>query len=856
MNDYYPHMAPRFGNANHTLTPRRTRLGMAIVLAAGMVGGGPAWAEGQQARGGTLEEVVVTARRRSEVATDVPMAITAMSSEYLADQGVTSVEILNDKVPGLNVSQGTTGPNLPLVSLRGQRPSEVLLTMDPAVPMYFADVVLTPVHGSNLAMYDLADVQVLKGPQGTLFGRNSTGGVVLLTPKAPEQEFGGFIKGTLGNYDLYKVEGGVSLPVNDVLSFRIAGQKTERDGYQSIVDNGIPAGEVGSTAGLACDDCLWDEDSEGIRVLMSVDTGDFRNLTTVSYDKNDSIGKAQVITDFNDSSQLGALYSGVFNGALGSFPLTPNAPSYTRIDDTLKRSQNRSVHDVEADFIPRDEVENTFFANSTEFDVSDDLTVKNIFGYRKVETLSSLDNDGTALPLFGAISVDSATLPAGTSVPSAKTISGEQFSNEIQLLGSAFDERLQWLGGVYYYKMQASERFLSSNFGRNPDFDNVAFTGVTPIDTVIAFGRFGLYQSSSNADVENTAYAVFGEATYDFTDDLSVTLGLRQSWDKRELTSRNVGLVGSPALPPGCVVLDSDDNPVGPDCARTEDETYSSPTWRIAANYALAETQSVYGSISTGYRTGGFQTRAKNNITFEPFDEETVLVYEIGHKADWELGWLGNARTSAAYYYQDYDDIQKTQSISNASGGLETVIQNAGKAVVQGVDLDVTVAPTENFSMTMGYAYIDAYYKEWETELFDNKDSPFVYIPEHSVFASANYTLPLDAALGDITLIAGVYYQSKVDTFQQYQHLNVLVPDPAEAAEAKENSIIPSYTLWNFRLNWRSVMGSDFDFSAYVNNAFDKEYAVGSTPVIDSLGLDTKSYGPPRTFGASLQWNF
>lgn len=810
--------------------------------------------QAQQAQGGVLEEVVVTVRRRSEMATNVPMAIKAMTPEFIEDQGITTIENLNEVVPGMNITQGTDGPNLPLISLRGQRPSEVLLTMDPAVPMYYADVVLTPVNGSNLALYDIANMQVIKGPQGTLFGRNSTGGAVLITPKAPETEFGGYVKGTLGNYDLYKFEGAINLPVNDVLSFRVAGQKTTRDGYQSVVDNGIPAGEVGSTADIACDDCLWDEDSEGIRIVMSIDTGDFRNLTTVSYDINDAVGKANITSDFNSGASLGAIYNAVYNGGLAAL----GGPDYTLIDDELARSANRSATDVEVSFIPKDKVENTFFANATEYDVSDSLTLKNIFGYRKVDVVNSIDSDGMGTPLFGAISVPSPTVPANEKIPGERTLDGEQFSNEIQLFGSAFDDRLDWLAGVYYYQMKGSERFLASNADRNPDFDNLSSPFPIPdVEAIYAIAQNGFYNSSSFADVENQAYAVFGEGTYELTDEFSFTLGLRQSWDKRELTSHNVATDFFNAdQPPACVVLDEDNNPVGPDCSRTEDESYSSPTWRMTLNYTPEFGTLMYASISTGYRTGGFQTRAKENASFEPFDEETVTNYELGHKADWSAGFLGNVRTGFAAYYQDYDDIQKTQGLSLPNGGFATVIQNAGKAVVQGVDLDITVAPTDSFMFAIGYAYIDAYYKEWQTETLDNKDSPFVYIPEHSVFANAKYTLPLDPSIGDISLLGGLYYQSKVDSHQLLQHLDELIPDPDEAAEAKEDQVLDSYTIWNFRLAWDNVMGSEIDLAAYVNNAFDKEYAVGSTPVIEQLGLNIKSYGAPRTFGASVKWHF
>ena len=198
-----------------------------------------------------LEEVLVTARRREESLQDVPIAITAMSADFLREQNITELNDLAIHVPAMRISQGGPSTNVPIVVLRGQRPSEVTMTVDPAVPLYFAEVVLTPTQGTNLAMYDLANVQVLKGPQGTLFGRNSTGGALLLTPQTPGDEFGGYAEAKLGDYSLYQFEGAVDLPASDTLKFRLAGRSLDRDGYQSnVADNA-----------LGGDDKFWDENS-------------------------------------------------------------------------------------------------------------------------------------------------------------------------------------------------------------------------------------------------------------------------------------------------------------------------------------------------------------------------------------------------------------------------------------------------------------------------------------------------------------------------------------------------------------------------------------------------------------------
>ncbi len=808
---------------------------------------------------GSLEEVVVTARRRVEMAQDVPLAITAMSPEMLEDKSIFQFSDLGKNIPGFSVSSNSGSTNSPVVALRGQRPSETLLTLDPAVPLYFAEIVMTPVYGTNLAMYDLANVQVLKGPQGTLFGRNSTGGAVLLSPQTPANEFEGYLKGTVGNYNLYKAEGAVSVPVNDVFTFRLAGQSTDRDGYQSNV----------AQNDTACSDCLWSEDSYGLRLVASLDTGTFRNLSTLSYDQDDSVGRSPVAVGFNPETGLGQLYDMIWNGALGRsnpFFAGLGVPTEAAVDDAIARQSRRSPFKVEVEAMPDQRIENWFFANATEFDLSDELTLKNIFGYRKLEFSELPETDGISQRLFGAITIDSPTVPDDVGLPGRRTVESEQFSNEVQLIGYAFDQRLEWVAGVYWYKMEGSEKFLSNNLGRNPAWP----AGPSPVpdpdlDTLWAFAQNGLYLSSSEGSVLNEAYAVFGEGTFDIDDQWSATLGLRQTWDKRELTAKNRGTpFTDPTLSPQCSMTDEAGNFLPNDgCVRTVDETFSSPTWRVAVNYSPEHAQLLYGSISTGYRSGGFNMRGTNNVTLAPFDEETVLNYEIGHKADWNAGVLGNVRTALALYWQEYSDIQKTQGVIVDSQFVTNTV-NAAEAVIRGAELDITAAPSDRWLFSLSYSYIDAYYKEWGLPrdvggaviVFDNSSSPFVYVPEHSLTATAKYTLPLDASVGEVSLLASVYWQSEMDSHPQPQHFGSFGFSDDVVQVMRNAQKLDAYDIWNFRLSWRGVMGSSFDADLFVNNAFDEEYVIGGLNVIDSLGWAADTYGEPRTFGGSVRWNF
>ncbi|MBK9466807.1 MAG: TonB-dependent receptor [Gammaproteobacteria bacterium] len=793
-----------------------------------------------------LEEVLVTARRREESLQDVPIAITAMSADFLRQQNITELADLATHVPAMGVSTGGTSTNVPIVVLRGQRPSEVTMTVDPAVPLYFAEVVLTPTQGTNLAMYDLSNVQVLKGPQGTLFGRNSTGGAMLLTPQRPGEELGGYAEAKIGDYNLYHFEGAVDLPASDTLKFRLAGRSVDRDGYQSnVADNALRG-----------DDKFWDENSYGLRLTARFTPNDrFSNLTTIGYDENEMLARVSAPQAFNSSAGLGQLFDVVHNGRLNGLFGTPVGKN---VDAALERQRGRDWTEIETDVDATEEIENWFAANTTEFELTDDLRIKNVFGYRDLDYVFSSDVDGTALPMIGART--SITEPV-TLNPPLGNIEAEQFSDELQLLGSAFDDKLEWIVGAYWMSMEGSQTFPQQNLGANPAWP----TGPSPIPQLALpwlAAQSGWYQDSPAGDVENEAYALFGEGTYTLNEQWSLTLGARQSWDQRTLKATNFAL-DTTTLRYGCAMRD-ENGVLLPDnaCEREVDEDFDRATWRTALNYSPTEDMLIYGSIATGYRTGGFNGRGTNNFTLQPFEEETVINYELGHKTDWQLGEIASMRTNLAIYLQQYDDIQKTVSGNNPdTGAFETFTTNAAEAEIQGVDFDVLIAPTESLQISVAYAYVDAEYKEWDRAIapgvvIDYTESPFVYIAEHSLTTSLQYTLPLDASVGEVSLMGSVYWQDDTEASADAWRWDTLGWSQANLDEALASTVIDDYAIWNFRVDWLGVMGSSFDLAAFVNNAADEEYVTGGLNVPDSLGWAAANYGPPRTYGASVRYSF
>jgi len=701
-----------------------------IPLAVAQGGGGPV----------ALEEVLVTARRREESLQEIPVAVSALSENYLREQNITELNQIGTHVPSLRISEGGTSTNTPIVTLRGQRPSTVTITEDPAVPLYFAEVVLTPTQGTNLAMYDLANVQVLKGPQGTLFGRNSTGGAILLTPQTPGNELAGYGEVRAGDYDLLHFEGAVDVPVSDSLRFRIAGRSVDRDGYQ----NNVYDAPVGGN------DKYWDENSEGVRITTAWDVTDrLSNLLTVDYSRNKMLARIPTPQAWNSNLRLSVLYNVIWNGGLGI-----GGPS---IDEALERQRRSSWTNAAADTRATEKTENWIVSNITEYELTSSYSIKNIFGYRNLDSDSSNDADGTSVPLFGSLTSKTEFY---TSKPLQGPTNASQYSEELQFLGNSFDNRLEWIAGVFWMQMEGSSVLWANLPGPYPGWPG---TGTAAFDAV---ANTGLVQTSPNSNADNEAWAVYGEGTWSFNERWSVTGGARQTWDHRKIEAMNYGF-NQETLLIDCAMFDQDGQrlPFGPECVRTADHDFDKLTGRGSVNWTPQEDLLVYFSVASGYRTGGYDARGTNNVTLQPYDDETVVSYEIGNKADWNLFDLSSFRTNLAIYYQEYDDIQKTSSQLNPqTGAFETVTLNAAKAEVWGGEFDVTIAPTANLVINLGYAYVDAKYKDWPRvvstgETVDYSNAPFVYVPENSATGSVTYTLPLPGSWGAVNLNASGYWQ-------------------------------------------------------------------------------------------------
>ena len=778
----------------------------------------------QDQPGSGIEEVLVTARRREESAQSVPIAITAMSGDALDSHHINNIEGLTTVVPTLSISQSSGRENSPVYSLRGIRPTEALYGQDPTVAVYFADAVLSPAAGTNLGMYDLASVQVLKGPQGTLFGRNTTGGAILLTPRRPGNSFGADVMVGYGSYGLNETQVGIDMPLSGSFAMRLAGRTVNSEGYQTNVAPGPLQGSK-----------LGGEDTRSARLSAVWNPTDtIENYTVVMYDERHTNGRGMVLKAANpDPSTLNSArcYDGPGNPVTGGAPCnvfeTTDLPS---IYDAVERARHRDINDIESDMRQFENLESSGVVNTTSIQLGEQLTLKGIGAYRDFKTAQSIDLDASSNPGELTAEGDEALHHA---------------SYELQLLGTAFDDRLNWVTGLYWY--------YETGFQNSPGRVSQGASGSNP------FSQYG--------GVKDTSYSAFAQGSYKLTEDLSLTAGVRMNRDEREMTLKT-------HTPTVCVLRDKQGQPLTLDnCAVTLSDSFSQPTGTVSLDYKLRPGSLVYAASRLGYRSGGFNLRATNPLTYEPYDPETVKDVEFGTKTDWSLGsW--RMRSNADTFYQWYDDIQRTVGVTSTTGVPGSAIQNAAKATVFGIELEQTIAPTRNLSLQLNYAYTHPKYDNWteigsdpidpnattkEYPVVDLSKTPFHFTPKHSGSATLSYNLPLGNEIGEFTFATTASYRSGVwiNSLQTIQAINRTPEDVRPFLQQK------AYWLVDLSLGWARVMGSNFDVNAYAKNVTDEEYKVGGIQLYESAyasvsrqGLLTAAYGPPISYGVQLRYRF
>jgi iron complex outermembrane recepter protein len=731
-------------------------------------------AASQEAKG--FDDVVVTARRRDENLENVPIAVTAISAEQLDERQVRTDSDLQLTVPGLTIRQ-TQGNNSLTYSIRGQ--SADTFSGSPSAVVAYINEVPTSINGAS-TFYDLSSVQVLKGPQGTLFGRNATGGAVLYTTAKPTNQTEGTLRVRAGNYDLREVEGMANAPiVDDKVLLRIAFNSIKKDGYIHDIVTDKDLGEV---------------DRNSVRLTLAVKPNDqLENTTMFGYTRT-------------DGTNTGATYIySIYTPADGP-GLNTNS---SFLAGEVAHQKELGYYKTQYPFTTKHVGEDEILVNTTTYDLSDSMMLKNIFGYSRGDTDSEQ-------PALGAPFVTFATRNYVTG-KAGNELKAESFSDEFQISGNAFTDSLTYIAGVYWQSARTDTLWPQTYFEGPAAGGQVA---------------------TNNFRIETDTKALYGQFTYSFTQDLRATLGAR--YTKEDVSIQQ---------------LSQADFYHVPGFEQKQDETFEKPSWEAGLEFDLNANTLTYVKTRGSFRSGGFNGSALPLDTDatgggNKFKEETVRDVELGLKYQ---GFVLDrpARVNVAVYKEWVKDVQRIEFPDPPAFSPTfdppsiAVTANVPEMEVKGVELEASLVPVDWLELGVAAAHTDAEFTDNKVMLFGNEFSysPVANTPENTWSLWGQIDLPVDPGLGEIALRTELYGQSSMYFSNT---ADSITPDTE----------LPSYRIVNARLNWNNVMKSQFSTALFGKNLTGEEYFVGGMPLGASLGHNAAAVGEPRTYGVELSYQF
>jgi iron complex outermembrane receptor protein len=804
-------------------------------------------------------DIIVTARRSEERLQDVPISITVLSQDAITKRNIYNGTDLGIYVPSLSTNQ-SFGAEKASFAIRGFTQEG---KTSPSVAVYFADVVAPRSNGGTTsgngagvgAFMDLENVQVLKGPQGTLFGRNSTGGAILLVPAKPTDKLEGSIEGSLGDYNMHRIQAVLNAPLSSTFRVRGAIDWNQRDGYLNN-RSGVGPKDFGNTNYFAA------------RLSIVGDlTPDLENYTIASYSRSDTHGVIQTVRGCNRNYAT----AGGLTQILGQ---------YVCAQADRAAALGYGFWDVEnSDPTAREYVRQWQVINTTTWKASDTLTIKNIASYAEYRELADFNlfgdnmvSSGQPLDLFaffGAHVLRPTTpgqvLPGITLHPGVTGDNSAQstFTEELQFQGRLGDDRFIWQGGAY---LEVSHP-LGFNTGLTAIFDsctNVAtYQCTNPISLPPVF-FLGSISASNVKDFFNSK-AFYAQGTYKFTDQLSLTGGFRYTWDKVSSESRNVN-VATPQTGPTPFTCQNIlkfnvggdlskplyvDSPISAQCDAVLHQNSSRPTWLIDLDYKPTEDILLYAKWARGYRQG---TINSNNLGLEIAGPEKVDTYEGGLKASFRGRVPGYF--NLAGFYNDFTGQQLAFNSVVALAYQGKVpnaqpILNAGKSRIWGIEVDTSISPFTGFKLDAGYTYLN-------TKLLSiTIPTPPIYYavlapsatageslalsPKNKVTITGTYTLPLDESIGRVSL--GV----------TYSHIDA---NRAIASTLAPNYIVPATDQVNLNVDWQSAFAKPIDLSFFMTNVTNEKLIVYPNSGYATFGVIGGQTNQPRMFGFRLKYHF
>jgi iron complex outermembrane receptor protein len=791
--------------------------------------------------GAALEEIVVTAEKRTENLQDVPIAITAFSESTLRDKGITDIHGLSMLVPNVNLDEGSpfSGSNSVLsASIRGIGQDDFAFNLDPGVGVYVDGVYYARTVGANQNLLDVERVEILKGPQGTLFGRNTIGGAISIVTRDPGDKFQVQAQATGGSFDRRDVSVMADIPIADNLLSTITVSTQFRDGYEKRIPYPSPTPYVSDpvgamkSSGTEAFDTQGGQNQQVVRAKLLWRASDSVKVTlTADWTHTDQPSTASTVLATNVSGPT-AVFGAFYNLCLEGVPFVPTAalvcgprntvgtplwqanlnPATTRLLYGPQVTDTGNIDTTYATGQNFDKLDSYGTAVTVDWDIDPQWKARSITASRRLKWDSGLDADGSPIDFFELSFAEGQ----------------HQFSEEVQLIGDLFDSRLKLVGGLYYFE----------EGGYINDF--------------VTFGG-GLLQVDGPNELDTKSYATYLHADYKVSDKIGLTVGGRFSADRKLFTGGQQDLNEffykisgcypynapanahlSPSIPNGVTCqqalgFPNPDNPyqVYPIGQNHQDFNEFTPT--AGLQYHFRDDLMGYVSYARGFKTGGWTTRLTAPLPpgspAQAFGPETDNTYEMGLKSEWLDRQL---IVNAAAFYSLYDGIQLTYQISTSP-----VTQNAGNAEIKGLELEMQSRLGEHFSLNGSVGYMDAKYTEISVGAASTTGSELPKTPRLKVSISPD----LHTALGNkSTLRFGVDFTHTSEMFNDVQNTPLLARPKVDMFNASAGLISPDGRL---------------TFTVGGTNLSDKRYITTGQPQIAG-GVIFGTYNPPREWYATL----
>lgn len=739
-----------------------------------------------------LEEVIVTAQKRTQSLQDVPVAVSVMDATRLERTGAVDILDLQANVPSMSLETNQSS-SFAQFEIRGIASSTQNLGLEPAVGLYVNDVYRARPSSMIDNMVDMERVEVLRGPQGTLFGRNTTAGAISFTSKAPDFEGSGFLSATAGSNELVRASGAKSFTViDDVLAVRTTGFLTKRDGYTDLVNKG----QVSENA-------VGNRDRWGLMAQALYNFSD-----TISF---------HVIADYSEIDEICCGPLNLQNNLVDNSGENFGTDSKIKeLGGTVISEDNFYDRQSALSVPPLAQTQDGGISVKMEWD-ADDFLFTGITAYREHESLDRVEGYFTDLELYIR----------------ANDVEQSQFSQEFRISGAS--DNLNYLGGLYYFEQE-----LLNNRDNIVGKDLAAFSSV-PAHFFVAGA--GAYDRNSQ---DNKSYAAYGQLEYNLNEDLVLSGGLRLTYEDKTLSNTytqdapetrdfskpNVGFYFVTPLAPT------------PDVSKSFTDTQLTGGSKLS--WFANDDIMIYGSFATGYKAGGLNADRVSASTKLDFDAEDSISYELGMKAEFPEQAL---RANIALFRTDIENLQVN---SFTEGGFS--LTNAGKVETYGAELDLFWQASNDLQVTFSASYVNATFEDYERGACEsadwkagtpdprqnedgscNRSGERLSIPPFNAVLTANKTFELSEG------VEGFVYGELVHASRHHNELPVMVQD--------------AYQKLNLRAGI-SFIDSGIDLLLWGRNVTDKDtFTVPITP-FGQEGRVSAYAAEPRSYGLTVKKEF